>query len=600
MQTAADYTNIAAYKFATLTDLRSLREELTAFCKERELKGTILLSPEGINLFVAGTPEPVEQLLTRLREIPGLETLTAKYSPSDHQPFNRMLVRLKKEIIAFGVAGIAPAERTSPKLQAKELKRWLDEGKEVILLDTRNDYEVKLGTFRGALPAGTTHFRQFPDAVAKLPEEMKSKPIVMFCTGGIRCEKAGPYMEREGFEQIYQLEGGILKYFEECGNAHYDGECFVFDQRVGVGADLEETASSQCFVCQEPLTEAELASPQFVAGKSCPHCYTPPEAEAATLLEKRRLRLSEVISPLPGSVPYDNYRPLRVKQEHAGKQLLSFLCDCFPHLPAEHWQTAIAQNKLLDEEKYPLRETTILRDGQKLLHLAPGAQEPEVNAEVELLHEDPALIVINKTAPLPMHPSGRYNRNTLQYILSLAYFPEKPKPAHRLDANTTGVVVFTRKNAFAQMVQPQFSRGEVRKKYLVKAQGKVAWQEYECHLPISEDYGKLGTRQIAEEAAEGQASHTSFRLLRHTDDGNSLLEAIPHTGRTNQIRLHLWALGHPILGDQTYIENGAIGSIQTIDKTAPPLCLHSLEITLAHPITGDLRTFCAPAPAWAH
>ena len=127
------------------------------------------------------------------------------------------------------------------------------------LLDTRNDYEVKLGTFKNALPIGIDHFREFPDAVRKLPPEMKEQPIVMFCTGGIRCEKAGPFMEREGFENIFQLDGGILKYFEECGGAHYDGECFVFDQRVGVDPSLQETESTQCFRCQTPLTEADQA-----------------------------------------------------------------------------------------------------------------------------------------------------------------------------------------------------------------------------------------------------------------------------------------------------------------------------------------------------
>ena len=226
--------NIAAYKFLPLTDLRTLRARLQTLCKDANLKGTILLSPEGINLFVAGAAHSIERLLAELRSWPGLEDLQPKLSETDHQPFRRMLVRLKKEIIAFGVEGIDPARRTSPKLSAKELKRWLDEGRPVTLLDTRNDYEVKLGTFRNAIPIGIDHFRDFPQGVARLSPELKKQPIVMFCTGGIRCEKAGPYMEREGFESVFQLDGGILKYFEEVGGAHYDGECFVFDQRVGL------------------------------------------------------------------------------------------------------------------------------------------------------------------------------------------------------------------------------------------------------------------------------------------------------------------------------------------------------------------------------
>jgi predicted sulfurtransferase len=233
-------TNIAAYRFAELSDLKTQRKRLLDLCGKEGLKGTILLSPEGINLFVAGSEEGIEALIQALRVLPGLEDLSPKVSLSAQQPFSRMLVRIKKEIIAFGVDGINPARRTSPKLSAAALKRWIDEGRRFTLLDTRNDYEIKLGTFRGALPAGIDHFRDFPKAVAKLPESLKDEPVVMFCTGGIRCEKAGPYMESQGFRNIHQLDGGILKYFEECGGAHYDGECFVFDQRVGVDPALRE------------------------------------------------------------------------------------------------------------------------------------------------------------------------------------------------------------------------------------------------------------------------------------------------------------------------------------------------------------------------
>ena len=222
-------TNIAAYKFAVLTDLKPLRERLIALCREWNLRGTILLSTEGINLFLAGMRPEVEWLLTELRAVPGLHDLQPKVSESADQPFTRMLVKIKKEIISFGVEGIDPARKPAPKLSARELKKWLDEGRPVTLLDTRNNFEVQLGTFKNALPIGISHFREFPAAVQKLPEEMKQQPIVMFCTGGIRCEKAGPYMQREGFEQIFQLDGGILKYFEECGGDHYNGECFVFD-----------------------------------------------------------------------------------------------------------------------------------------------------------------------------------------------------------------------------------------------------------------------------------------------------------------------------------------------------------------------------------
>jgi UPF0176 protein len=266
------FINISVYKFTPLDGLPELKEKLKALADAGALRGTILISPEGINLFVAGTRESVDTLLATLRTLPGLADLAPKESLSDEQPFNRMLVKIKKEIIAFGVPGIDPARHPTRKLPAATLKQWLDEGRPVTLLDTRNDYEIRLGTFRGAVRAGIENFRDFPAAVEKLPPELKQQPVVMFCTGGIRCEKAGPFMEQAGFKDVHQLDGGILKYFEECGGAHYEGECFVFDKRVGVDPALQETNTVMCFACQMPLTEAEQRDPRYVPDVSCPYC----------------------------------------------------------------------------------------------------------------------------------------------------------------------------------------------------------------------------------------------------------------------------------------------------------------------------------------
>jgi predicted sulfurtransferase len=194
-------------------------------------------------------------------------------SESDHQPFNRMLVKIKKEIIAFGVCGIDPARRPAPRLAPRQLKRWLDEGRSVTLLDTRNTYEVKLGTFRGARTLGLDHFREFPAAATTLPGNLKDEPVVTFCTGGIRCEKAAPLLEMAGFTSVFQLDGGILNYFAECGGAHYEGDCFVFDKRVAVDSSLRETGAALCFVCQTPLTIPEQEDPRYVESVSCPHCH---------------------------------------------------------------------------------------------------------------------------------------------------------------------------------------------------------------------------------------------------------------------------------------------------------------------------------------
>lgn len=269
------YLNLSAYRFTSFETetLPALRARLLEVTKAHGLRGTILLSTEGINLFVAGLPAAAGALLTELRGQPGLADLTPKESWSAAQPFNRMLVKIKKEIIAFGVAGVDPARQPAPKLAARTLKQWLDEGRLVTLLDTRNGYEVRLGTFAGALDPQIDSFRDFAAAVSRLPAALKEQPIVTFCTGGIRCEKAAPLLIREGFRTVYQLDGGILKYFEECGGAHYAGECFVFDRRVSVDADLRATGAVLCWNCQQPLTVAEQKDPRYVYERSCPHCF---------------------------------------------------------------------------------------------------------------------------------------------------------------------------------------------------------------------------------------------------------------------------------------------------------------------------------------
>lgn len=267
------YTNVAAYKFTPLRDLEALKTDLREMCIDAGMLGTILLSPEGINVFVAGTDSAVHRLLLELRAIPELSGLTAKLSASDHQPFNRMLVKIKKEIIAFGVSGIDPACRPARRVTPHQLKQWLDEGRRVTLLDTRNSYEVKLGTFRGARTLQLDHFRDFPAAASTLSADLKDAPIVTFCTGGIRCEKAAPLLEMVGFANVFQLDGGILGYFKECGGEHYEGDCFVFDKRVAVDASLRETGAALCFVCQTPLTPAEQEDLRYVESISCPYCH---------------------------------------------------------------------------------------------------------------------------------------------------------------------------------------------------------------------------------------------------------------------------------------------------------------------------------------
>ncbi len=585
--------NIAGYKFAALDNLKPLRDRLAERCKAWNLKGTILLATEGINLFVAGETDAVDRLLTELRSVSGLGDLQVKFSESGHQPFSRMLVKVKKEIIAFGVAGIDPSRQPAPKISARELKTWLDDGRPVTLLDTRNDYEIKLGTFDSALDLGIHHFRDFPGAVRQLPADLKDRPIVMFCTGGIRCEKAGPFMQREGFRHVYQLDGGILKYFEEVGGDHYHGECFVFDQRVGLEPSLQESANTQCFVCWTPLTEEDQRDARFVEGKSCPSCFIPTAEQQRRALEDRQAALRRASDPLPGSEPYDNYRPINTPAAYDGQTLLEMLVGLFPQLPADHWRQRCDEGRFSIADRQRVGPNYIVRAGNRFLHHLPTTREPDVNADIRLVHEDEAMIVVNKPAPLPTHPSGRYNRNTLAYILAQVYRPQKPRPAHRLDANTTGLIVFARTAHFARLLQPQFEAGTVEKIYLARVLGHPPEDAFSSTASIRATAGVLGGRDVD---PEGLPARTDFRVLRRDSDGTSLLEVRPRTGRTNQIRVHLWKLGWPIVGDTAYLPDQQMGETQTIAVAAPLLCLHAWWLAFDHPLTKARVAFEAPPP----
>ena len=269
------YLNAASYRFVRFEEERlpELREALLARSRAAELCGTILLATEGVNVNVAGTPKSVEGFRAELPAIDRrLGDLDWKDSVSGDPPYRRMLVKIKKEIIAFGVDHIRPDERTAERISAKELATWLDAGRDVLLLDTRNRYETRLGKLRDARELDIDTFRSFPEATSRLGAVPPETPIVTYCTGGIRCEKASALLLERGYRNVYQLDGGILRYFEECGASHYDGECFVYDRRVALDPELGETATVQCFACHHPVTAEEQRLPSYVPDESCPHC----------------------------------------------------------------------------------------------------------------------------------------------------------------------------------------------------------------------------------------------------------------------------------------------------------------------------------------
>jgi RluA family pseudouridine synthase len=397
-------------------------------------------------------------------------------------------------------------------------------------------------------------------------------------------------MEMEGFEHIHQLDGGILKYFEEVGGSHYEGECFVFDQRVGLDPSLHETGSTQCFACLSPLTAAEQQDQRYQINVSCPYCYKTTEQQRAQSIQQRQEALSRVAHPLPGSQPYDNDRPLTVPLECERWTLLDFLCRVLPQIPREQWESECERGLLIGQKGQALAVHTEVRAGDRILHRHPGITEPDVSADIRILHEDEALLVVAKPAPLPMHPCGRFHRNTLQWLLNEAFHPEKPRPAHRLDADTTGVVVFTRTAHFAKLLAPQFRTGQVQKTYLLRCQGHPAQDDFTCSAAIGED--DLRARHVDEQ--NGSEALTHFHVLKRHTDGTSLLEARPQTGRTNQIRIHADHCGHPIVGDTLHEP----GTATTRALGDPPLCLHASSVVLRHPLTGEKMEFQAAAPEW--
>jgi RluA family pseudouridine synthase len=586
-------TNLAAYRFVELAGLKELREELIALCKAAGLKGTILLSVEGVNLFVAGSDQAVSKLMGRLRAIPGLEDFEGKVSESEDQPFRRMLVRIKKEIISFGVEGVEPGKRTSPKLKAKELKQWLDEGRKITLLDTRNDYEVKLGTFKGAVVPDIRTFREFPKAVRELPEAMKDETVVMFCTGGIRCEKAGPFMEMEGFRNIYQLDGGILKDFEECGGDHYDGECFVFDQRVGVDPALQETDTAVCYACQAPLSAEDQEDVRYVAGKTCPYCFKSEPEKMAERIVSAQAKLDEVCAVLPGSVPQENRRPVNVAAKYDRWTLGDLLVDQFPQVPSEEWERRCAEGRFVSYGGKARSMEHIVRAGERILQIFPPEIEPDVAKNISIVWDDEAIVVLEKPAPLPMHASGRYHRNSLQHLLNQVYEPKFLRPVHRLDANTRGLILFARTRHYCRLLQRQFLDGKVEKIYRVRVIGHPSWEEIACESAISAEPSGPGGRVVDE---DGLAARTDFKLIEKLPDGTALLEARLGSGRTNQIRVHLWEMGFPVVGDPCYLPGGKMGDKQTLDIGDAPMELEAWKLVFTHPVSGEKMEFVNDTP----
>ena len=267
-----EFLNVAGYKFDPLENLDSLIPKFQNKCDELGLKGSVYLSPNGINFSIAGTEENVDTYIKFMEEDSRFRDIPLKKTFSETQPFRRMKVRLKKEIISLGRDDINPKELTGDYISPRQLFEIYEKKEDVIVLDTRNEYETRVGLFENAIDLQLDTFRDFPSAIETLPEEYKDKQIVMYCTGGIRCEKASAVMMKAGFSDVKQLEGGVLDYFKETGGAYWNGDCFVFDERVALDKELKETEYIYCYICREPLSAEEKASPDFKINEYCPYC----------------------------------------------------------------------------------------------------------------------------------------------------------------------------------------------------------------------------------------------------------------------------------------------------------------------------------------
>ncbi len=268
------YIVCAMYKFVALENYKAMRQPLLEVMESNGIRGTLLLASEGINGTVSGPPEGIDALLNYLNSDERINPISFKESLHDEKPFYRTKVKLKKEIVTMGVEGIDPRKTVGTYVKPTEWNALISDP-DVTVIDTRNGYEIEIGTFKNAIDPKTDTFREFPEYVSKALDPEKNKKVAMFCTGGIRCEKSTAYLKEQGFEEVYHLEGGILQYLEDVpkDESLWEGDCFVFDNRVAVNHDLEKSEYEQCYACRLPITEDDKNTEQYEPGVSCPRCF---------------------------------------------------------------------------------------------------------------------------------------------------------------------------------------------------------------------------------------------------------------------------------------------------------------------------------------
>lgn len=326
------YLVCALYKFVTLANYKDMREPLRLFMESRHIRGTILLALEGVNGTVSGPQEAIDELISYLNQDARMAPISHKFSWHQEQPFYRTKVKLKKEIVTMGIEGIDPRETAGTYVSAKDWNALVSDP-EVTVIDTRNDYEIEIGTFKNALNPKTDSFREFPDYVTKELDPKKHKKVAMFCTGGIRCEKSTAYLKEQGFDEVYHLKGGILQYLEDVpkSDSLWEGDCFVFDNRVAVNHNLEKSHYDQCYGCRLPITNDDKTKPEFEAGVTCPACFgTHSDEQLARFREReKQVNLSKQRS-----------------QEHVGADARNIMLQKRKQKAQAQRERALAKNKL--------------------------------------------------------------------------------------------------------------------------------------------------------------------------------------------------------------------------------------------------------------
>ena len=311
-------------------------------------------------------------------------------------------------------------------------------------------------------------------------------------------------------------------------------------------------------------------------------------------LDNRNRELDELTQRLPGCEPYENVRPLNIPGRFHGEQIFDVVSEWFPHIDVSQWQQWFSDGNIM-QHGAAVSPDRVVHGGEQFLHRFPDAVEPSVNAGIRLLWEDDALVALDKPAPLPVHPCGRFNRNTLTYFLDKLFGPNSLRLVHRLDANTSGVMVMAKTKSAASNLRKQFEEEGVGKRYLARVNGSPNWNQFQCDQPLGRKLTETGGRGMD---PAGLKAVTEFRVLQRFSDGTSLVQAEPKTGRTNQIRIHLWGIGFPVLGDPAYQADGRVYPSRTLSIDDPSMCLHASSLMLRHPMTGQAMKLEVPDPRW--